>query len=140
MMKNLQFKRLFSTSQVLSFASTSDYRLNTDLKNWKFNYASDIEGNLKDIFSRYLQEGMIHTVELFSEHTTATDAERLNINIFDNDLDISDTNGDGLDAYVNLLAGVIHKHVSSLKDYLDEPIKEIHIVVVLVTHNSPEDI
>lgn len=131
-------KRLFSTSQVLSFASTSDYRLNTEFKtdNWKFDYASDIEGNLKDIFSRYLQEGMFHTVELFSEHTTATDAERLNIDIFDNDLDI---NGDGLDAYVNLLAGAIHKHVSSLKDYLDEPIKSIHIVV-LVTHNNPEDI
>jgi hypothetical protein len=94
-----------------------------------------------------MQEGIIQTTELFSEHTTAqaTDVERLNISIFDNDIsDINeDTNQDGLDAYVGILAGAIHKHVSSLKDYLEaegyEPIKDIHIVV-LVTHNSTEDI
>lgn len=145
MMKNLQFKRLFSTSLVLSYANTSDYRPNTEFKTdgWKFNYTSDIEGNLKDILSRYMQEGIIQTTELFSEHTNAqaTDVERLNISIFDNDIsDINeDTNQDGLDAYVGILAGAIHKHVSSLKDYLNEPIKDIHIVV-LVTHNSTEDI
>ena len=148
-MKNLlNNKRLFSTSLVLSYASTSnsDYRLNTEFKTdgWRFNYTSDIEGNLKDILSRYMQEGIIQTTELFSEHTTAaqaTDVERLNISLFDNDIsDINeDTNQDGFDTYVGILAGAIHKHVSSLKDYLNEPIKDIHIVV-LVTHNSTEDI
>lgn len=140
-------ERLFSTSQSLSYASTSDYKINNNFKtdNWKFIYTSDIEGNLKDIFSRYMQEGIIQNTELFSEHTTATDAERFNISIFDNDIsDINaDTNQDGLDIYVSILAGAIHKHVSSLKHYLEaggyEPIKNIHIVV-LVTHNSPEDI
>jgi hypothetical protein len=139
-------KRLFSTNQAL-YASISDYKPNTNFKtdNWKFNYASDIEGNLKDILLRYMQEGILYTTELFSEHTTrnSTYVERLNINIFDNNIDISDTNGDGLDVYVNILTEAIHKHVSSLKDYLEtegyEPIKNIHIVL-FVTHNSIEDI
>lgn len=140
-------KRLFSTNQAFTYASTSDYRFNNQFKtdNWKFNYASDIEGTLKDILSRYMEEGILYTTELFSEHTTRKSAyiERLNISIFDNDIDISDTNGDGLDVYVNILTEAIHKHVSSLKDYLEagghEPIKDIHIVL-FVTHSSTEDI
>lgn len=140
----LKNKRLFSTSQALSYASTSDYKPNTEFKtdNWKFNYASDIESTLKDILSRYMQEGIIHTVELFSEHTITKSAnvERFNISNFEKEItDISDINGDGIDAYVDILTGVIHKHVSSLKDNLDEPItnKDIHIVL-FITHNSTE--
>jgi hypothetical protein len=137
----MMMKRLFSTNQALSLASTNDYRLNTNFKtdNWKFNYTLDLESTLKDILSRYMQEGIFHTVELFSEHTNDTYVERLNISIFDNDLDISDPNGDGLDVFVDILTKAIHKHVSSLKDYLNEPIKNIHIVL-FVTHNSTEDI
>lgn len=96
-----------------------------------------------------MQEGVIHTVEMFSEHTTTTtNVERLNINILGNNVGIFDsnigtpgTNGDEdrFDLYVDLIADIIHKHVFSLKDQLNEPIKTIHIIL-FVTHNSIEDI
>lgn len=143
-MKNL-LKRHFSTSQSLSYANTSDYKLNNNFKtdSWKISYASDIESTLKDIFSRYIQEGVLHTLELFSERTTATGVERLNINILDNNIGIYDSNvnispANALDVYVDLLASIIHQHVSLLKDHLNEPIKVD--IILFVTHNSTEDI
>lgn len=160
----LQFKRFFSTSQVLSYASTSNYKPKTNFKtdSWKFNYTTDTEETLQDILPRYLNDGFIHSIELFSEHVVKNSdnsdslerqnidsLERLNINIF-NDAD-DDNHNDEIstirikdrnvfDVYIDIISDAIHKHVSSLKESLNELNDEDIYIVINVIHNQSKRI
>lgn len=139
MITNEKMKRLFSTSQTFTYASTYNYKKTK--YEFPFINTSETKYNLDNILSHYQNKSDIN-IELYCRFVRIQAEEYLKTDIVSIDDEqvkfINHKDIDKDDLYTNVLTNIIHREVLALENYFLTVEKSIRIkdifVIVVVTH------